>query len=369
MKGIDPCRIKEGWEEPMKKNIIKQEKILDMPNKLLSEVLNRESKKNKDLNFDINIFKDNKKLIELISSEYDNMVKSDKDLTEISDTLILGKGTENEKRILYKDIKEKSVSELKELGFQEITSFEMKLDNEGNLKTNSESMPPELAKKLEEEYRLSEQIEESDLYENTNRHREMNKELKILAEIVSEQDEKKMKLIMNALESGHEYNHPIYYKMIMTKEEWMKKRVNYLKEYFTGQVDYKQLKDLTYQKHRELAEKYDSDASDADEIYHKFMSPEEKKYTLMLRKSYTESQELDKDQNYEEAKLFETDDDECVDYRTFINDRVKELKRDDIGKKNYDLASGQEIPLEDEFSNKYNPGSSRKKRDKNLRKL
>jgi hypothetical protein len=369
MKGIDPCRIKEGWEEPMKKRIIKQENILDMPNKLLSEVLNRAYKKNKELNLDPKLYKDNSKLIELISSEYDNMVKSDKDLTEVSDTLILGKGTENEKRILYKDIKEKSVEELKELGFQEITSFEMKLDNEGNLKTNADSMPPDLAKKLEEEYRISEQIEESDLYENSNRHREMNREMRKLAEIVSEQDEKKMKLIMNALETGQEYNHPIYYKMIMTNEEWMKKRVNYLKEYFTGQVDYKQLKELTIQKHSELAEKYDSDASDADEIYQKFMSPEEKKYTLLLRKNYTESQELDKDQNYEDARLFESDDEEAVDYRTFIGDRVKELKRDDIGKKNYDLASGQEIPSEDEINKKYNPGSSRKKRDKKLRKL
>ena len=368
MKGVDPIKIKEGYEEIMKKKTIKQESIIDLPNKVLSEVLKRASERDKDLKIDSSLIKDNSRIINLMGSEYENILKTDKESTEISDTLILGKGTDNEKRILYKDIKEKSVEELKEMGFKEITSFEMKLDEEGNLRTNSESMPPELAKKLEEEYRLTEQLEENELYENTNKDREFNKELKRLAEIVSEQDEKKIKMIMNALEKGEEVNHPLYYKMIFFNPEWMKKRVNYLKNYFKGQVDYNKLKDITYQTHLDLFNKYDSDASDAEDVYEKFLSPEEKTYTLMLRKKYYDGQNIDKNQKYEEAKLFESDDDECVDYRSFISDRIKELKRDDIGKKNYDIDSGREIPIKDDKL-KYIPGSSRKKREKQIRKL
>jgi hypothetical protein len=222
LRGIQDADIREG-SEPTMRNIIKQENLLDLPNKLINEVLRQLKADNKNVQIDQALFKDNAKLLSHLS-EYEVQKKSE-DLEEISDSIVIGKGTENERRILAKEIKEKSVEELKALGFQETSSIEVKFDEEGNISTEG-NIPEEYAKKMEEEYRLSEKLDETDeIYDG-------NHELKKIQEIVSSQTEVKVKSVISALETGMEFNDPIYYSMVVTRKEWMENRVNYLKKSF-----------------------------------------------------------------------------------------------------------------------------------------
>ena len=373
MKGIESMHIKEGSESMMKPNLLKkQQKILDLPNIFLNTRLSDLLNRNKDLTVDSGLIKDNSKLVNFINSEYENLKRTDDSLSEVSEVMVFGQGTKDEKRILHKDIKEKSIDELKAMGFEEINSFEMKVDEQGNLRTKSDGMSPEMVRKLDEDFKLSDQLDDtSELYENTNREIDLNKQMKKLAEIVSDQDEKRINKIVKALEIGVEVNDPLYYTMIVEKKEWMQKRVNYLKKHFAGDksVNLKELEEITYDKHYQLADKYDSENDEDDEAYLSMETPEAKKYSRMMSKKFMENEEVTNPNKYEQSRILdEENEDEMMDFRTIINDRIKEINRDDIGKKNYDLEKGVEMP-EDNYKQNYIPGSTRKRKTKNIRKL
>lgn len=373
MKGVESMNIKEGSEPMMNPNLIKkQPKILDLPNILINSKLRDLLNRNSELKIDPNLIKDNSKMMSFINSEYENLKRTDESLTEVSEVMIFGQGTENEKRILYKDIREKSIDELKAMGFEEINTVEMKVDEQGNFRTKSEGMPAELVQKLDEDFKLSDQLDEfSELYDNTNRDKDYNKQLKKLAEIVADQDDKRINKIIKALELGIEINDPLYYTMIVMKKEWMQKRVNYLKKHFSGDknINMRDLERVTYEKHYELAGKYHPDNDIDNEAFLSMETPESKKYTKMVRKKFTENEDIKYLNNYEQSRIMDEDNaHEMIDFRTFVNDRIKEIKRDDIGKKNYDLDRGIEIP-EDKNIDNYVPGSTRKKKSKTMRKL
>lgn len=341
MKHYQQHNPKEG-SEPQMGEIKKQEKIIDLPNQLLNSAIGTLSKKNKQLEIEPKLFKDNTQLVSKIQTEFDAIRKSE-DVTEYSETVIFGKGTHQEKSVLYKDLQNKSIDELKALGFQEVSSMDIKLDEDGNLCSDG-NMPEEYVKKLAQEYNMSERVDETnDLYENFNRDNDYNSEYKRLHEVVVSQDENKAKIIKNALETGIEVNDPLYYTMIVRKKEWIENRVAYLKKHFAGEMSVKELREITVNKHLELAKKY-SEIEESEQ----FMSPEEKLYMSMMKNRYVKDVEKTMDFNLTSSTLMDSDDEQNpFNFRSFVSDRMKEIVRDDLGKKNYDYDRGMEVTEEE----------------------
>jgi len=304
------------------------------------------------------------------------------------------------------DLQSMNAEQLKSIGFKEEGKIEYRVNKEGLLTIDKDDNDEEKesTEKLNNELRSYENIEENNVLGITNEN--MIEQIKALIPALKKKDAERSEIVLHALENGYEIDDPLYYLIFEMKEEFIKKRVQYLKIYFSGTPDKKKeslIKNIieTQKIKAKLLE------SDSNTIY-QHESAEGKKLIDLGIQQFKQIEKQDKDsyqgvlsdEYFYNMKTEDNNDSTYFNSFTYVNDKLKELKGDqsDLGleddnkntnKKSIaskssnspkklgtsnsnegnDNTGGNSGSYENEEDNKYTSGSMRSKKKNRLKSL
>ena len=385
LKGIDPFIVKDGSESEMKESMLKknQMNLIDINEKLIWD-----GKKQAKLADDDKI--ENKKpndnlLTYDISQETDENVKNKllmlrdiqqsfelerKETGENSDeddnglkNLMFGGG----KTIDLDLIKNKSIDELKKIDLEEIGSYDIQMDENGEISNSTLYENHHEIIKLEKELNLKKSLKEN-TFEKISEAPENNFMVNYqkLSTALMKKDKERNQKISRALETGDYIDDPIYIQILYEEPRFAKIREKFLKKYFTQGG--KQVDSAVDKIKTPLLDKYAKMPGDIvsnmmkDNTFYEYDSPEGKQTSKLYERFMDEIEEEEGNGKYEElygplgnSESLDEEVDDLLNIDQLIQNNLEELNKENSKKIYYDP-----------FDKKENVNANNLKEDKRL---